>query len=172
MPKPQLAWITVVMPCQDDGVKSGSQNTWASKWVWVSTNPGARTNPSRSTSSAPSPRGMVPMRSIKPSLTPTSARYPSRPDPSTTSPPLRTRSMSVLPACLQELLDVVLHHRAFEEVGVHAGVQLHRVHEHELLEVVLGDEPVLDQLMGLDHHVADVGDIPVADVGTEHGADL
>src|SRR5437762_5042231 len=147
MPKPQLACITVVTPCHDDGVKSGSQNTWASKWVWVSMNPGASTRPSRSTSSAPSPRGIVPIRAITPSLTPTSARTPSRPEPSTTSPPLRTRSMSALPTRLEELGNVVLYHRALEEVGVHTGVQFDGVPEHELPEVVLGDEPVLDELV-------------------------
>ena len=30
MPKPQLPMTTVVTPCHDDGVRSGSQRTWAS----------------------------------------------------------------------------------------------------------------------------------------------
>ena len=40
MPNPQLPCTTVVTPCHDDGVRSGSQNTCASKWVWMSTKPG------------------------------------------------------------------------------------------------------------------------------------
>ena len=30
MPNPQLPITTVVTPCQHDGVRSGSQSTWAS----------------------------------------------------------------------------------------------------------------------------------------------
>jgi hypothetical protein len=49
IPNPQLPVTTVVTPCHDEGVRSRSQRTWASKWVWGSMNPGARTSPPRST---------------------------------------------------------------------------------------------------------------------------
>ena len=41
--KPQLPITTLVMPCQQDDVPSGSQKTWASMCVWPSTKPGATT---------------------------------------------------------------------------------------------------------------------------------
>src|SRR5262249_59039764 len=37
--KPQLPMTTLVMPCQQDDVPSGSQNTWPSMSVWPSPNP-------------------------------------------------------------------------------------------------------------------------------------
>src|SRR5262249_1865167 len=49
--KPQLPMTTLVMPCQQDDVPSGSQNTWASMWVWPSTKPGQTTRPSASMTS-------------------------------------------------------------------------------------------------------------------------
>ena len=39
-PTPQLPITTVVTPCHDDGVTCLSQQTWPSKWVWMSTKPG------------------------------------------------------------------------------------------------------------------------------------
>ena len=37
---PQLPITTVVTPCQHDEVPIGSHASWASRWVWMSTNPG------------------------------------------------------------------------------------------------------------------------------------
>ena len=59
MPKPQLPITAVVTPCQDDGVRSGSQKTWASRWVWMSMKPGASTRPVRSISSPSPPAGHI-----------------------------------------------------------------------------------------------------------------
>ena len=48
--KPQLPATTVVTPWYDDGLSCGSQNTWASKWVWMSMKPGATAQPDASSS--------------------------------------------------------------------------------------------------------------------------
>ena len=48
-PTPQLPITTVVTPCHDDGVTCLSQQTWPSKWVWMSTKPGVTSAPSAST---------------------------------------------------------------------------------------------------------------------------
>src|SRR5262245_66589176 len=52
---PQLPSTTDVTPCQHDDDATGSQPTWASRWVWTSTNPGLTTRPSASIVSRPSP---------------------------------------------------------------------------------------------------------------------
>src|ERR1700687_1605235 len=49
--KPQLPMTTLVMPCQQDEVPSGSQKTWAAIWVWPSTKRGA-TTPARASTDA------------------------------------------------------------------------------------------------------------------------
>src|SRR6187402_2420553 len=41
---------------------------------------------------------------------------------------------------------------ALEEVGVDLAPEAHRVAEHEVAEVVVAEQPVLDQLVGLGHH--------------------
>src|SRR5215813_11669486 len=87
---------TVVMPCQQEQVPKGSQKIWASMWVWPSTKPGATTWPSASRTSLADSR-MRPMAAILPPLTPTSARYRGRPDPSTTQPFLIRRSKAIDP---------------------------------------------------------------------------
>ena len=47
-PTPQLPNTTVVTPCQQVGVSSGSQVIWPSKCVWMSTKPGVTSRPSAS----------------------------------------------------------------------------------------------------------------------------
>src|SRR4029450_441328 len=94
--KPQLPITTVVIPCQQEQVPKGSQKIWASMWVWPSTKPGATTWPSASKTSLADSR-MRPMAAILPPLTPTSARYRGRPDPSTTQPFLIRRSKAIDP---------------------------------------------------------------------------
>ena len=89
--KPQLPMTTLVMPCQQEDVPSGSQKIWASMWVCPSTNPGATTLPSASMTSRALSRSR-PMATILPAFTPTSPRYRGRPDPSTTHPFLISRS--------------------------------------------------------------------------------
>ena len=42
---PQLPRTTVVTPCQHEELAAGSQNSWASRWVWMSTNPGVTSRP-------------------------------------------------------------------------------------------------------------------------------
>ena len=89
--KPQLPMTTVVTPCQQEEVPSGSQKTCASMWVWPSTMPGATTWPSASITSRARSR-MRPSVTMRPCRTPTSARYRGRPEPSITMPFLITRS--------------------------------------------------------------------------------
>ncbi len=47
---PQLPITAVVTPCQHEFAPCGSQNTWASRWVWPSMKPGVTTWPSASIS--------------------------------------------------------------------------------------------------------------------------
>ena len=49
-PTPQLPIAIVVTPWIDDGATIGSQVTWPSKWVWMSTKPGVTSRPSASIS--------------------------------------------------------------------------------------------------------------------------
>ena len=44
-PTPQLPIAIVVTPWIDDGATIGSQVTWPSKWVWMSTKPGRDEQP-------------------------------------------------------------------------------------------------------------------------------
>ena len=44
----QLPKMTLVTPCCGENVQSGSHVTWASKWQWLSMNPGATTRSSAS----------------------------------------------------------------------------------------------------------------------------
>jgi hypothetical protein len=98
MEKPQLPATTVVTPWYDDGLSSGSQNTCASKWVWMSMKPGATAHPDASTSTVPSSFG--PISSINPRVMATSAIRPGSPVPSKTVPPRITRSADISPAPL------------------------------------------------------------------------
>ncbi len=79
MVNPQLPASAVVTPCKGDGVSAPSQNTWASKWVCTSMNPGETNLPVASivwtASSVISP--ILTMRSP---LMPTSARRRAAPD--------------------------------------------------------------------------------------------
>src|SRR5689334_12150061 len=96
---PQLPSTTDVTPCQHDDVATGSQPTWASRWVWTSTNPGLTTRPSASIDSRPSP-SRSPTAAMRSPVTATSPRNDGRPVPSTTVPFRITRSYA-MPAPLQ-----------------------------------------------------------------------
>ena len=63
--KPQLPMTTLVIPCQQEDVPSGSQKICASMWVWPSTKPGATTIPSASMTSRAASR-MRPMEAMRP----------------------------------------------------------------------------------------------------------
>ena len=63
--KPQLPMTTVVTPCQQELVPSGSQNTCASMWVWPSMKPGVTTMAVGVDLLAPARRGCVPMRAMR-----------------------------------------------------------------------------------------------------------
>src|SRR5258706_1017122 len=54
--------------------------------------------------------------------------------------------------------------RSGEEVGIRADAELERVGERELAEVLLVEEPVLDELPRLPDDPGRVGGVPVADV--------
>ena len=70
---PQLPMTTLVMPCQQEDVPSGSQKTCASMWVWPSTKPGATTWPSASITSR-APERMRPIAAMRPCRTAMSPR--------------------------------------------------------------------------------------------------
>ncbi len=91
---PQLPSTTDVTPCQHDDDATGSQPTWASRWVWTSTNPGLTTRPSASIDSRPSP-STSPTAAIRSPVTATSPRNDGRPVPSTTVPFRITRSYAM-----------------------------------------------------------------------------
>src|SRR4051794_19689528 len=95
---PQLPSTTDVTPCQHDDDATGSQPTWASRWVWTSTNPGLTTRPSASIDSRPSP-STSPTAAIRSPVTATSPRNDGLPVPSTTVPFRITRS-NAMPAPL------------------------------------------------------------------------
>src|SRR5205823_1170702 len=61
----------------------------------------------------------------------------------------------------------LLHHRALEEVGIDLAPEAHGVGKHELAKVVVAQQSVLDQLVGLGDDLGHVGDVHVADVGAE-----
>ncbi len=99
---PQFPITAVVTPCQHELLPDGSQNTWASMWVWPSTKPGVTTCPSASISRAPR-SSTRPTRAMRSPTMPTSATKDPRPEPSTTRPPRITTSYaiaSVLPGLL------------------------------------------------------------------------
>ena len=80
-PMPQLPIMAVVTPCQQDGVRCGSQVAWPSKCVWMSTNPGVTVSPSASIVRRAVPV-ILPISLIRPSCTAISAvraAAPSRP---------------------------------------------------------------------------------------------
>ena len=100
-PTPQLPITTVVTPCQQEGVSSGSHVICPSKCVWMSTKPGVTSSPSASTVSRPS-ASMRPMAAITPSSMARSARKGGAPVPSTMTPLRMTRScIPSLPAPLR-----------------------------------------------------------------------
>ena len=111
MEKPQLPATTVVTPWYDEGLRSGSQNTWASKWVWMSMKPGATAQPDASNSIVPS--SPTPISSITPPETATSATRPGSPLPSKTVPPRITTS-----AGMRVLLRIVRVGHGFVQVAV------------------------------------------------------
>ena len=81
MVKPQLPMTTVVTPRPTDGVAHGSHVSWASKWVWMSTIPGARARPCASTISLPAPTSS-PISAMRPSRTAMSPSTGPPPSPS------------------------------------------------------------------------------------------
>src|SRR5215470_17482962 len=70
-----------------------------------------------------------------------------------------------LGATLQQRRRFPGHRRALEEAGVLRAPQPHGIAEDEVVEVALGDEPVLDQLERLGQRVAHVDDVEMPDVG-------
>src|SRR4029453_5218122 len=61
----------------------------------------------------------------------------------------------------------LLDRGAIEEVRVDLAPEAHCVAEHEVAEVVVGEQPVLDELVGLGHYRGHVRHVEVADVGAE-----
>src|SRR6185295_3672069 len=94
-PSEQLPKTTVVAPCCGENEHSGSHVTCASKWVWLSTNPGEITRPAASIVSFAGPESL-PISTILPFSTPTSPRNAGIPEPSTTRPFLISRSYPIV----------------------------------------------------------------------------
>ena len=93
---PQLPSTTEVTPCQHDDEPIGSQASCASRWVWMSTNPGVTMQPSASIVRRPSPSTRPTATTRSPSMA-TSATCAGAPVPSTTEPLRMTRSCIVVP---------------------------------------------------------------------------
>src|SRR5437868_4431960 len=128
-PTPQLPITIVVTPCQQLGVSIGSQVTWPSKCVCTSTKPGVTSAPSASTRSRAAP-STEPTSVITPSVIATSAVRAGAPVPSTTDPPLITRSCMPSPQVVEERF-YILH----EEIGL-----LERSEVAAPVESVVADE--------------------------------
>ena len=94
IPKPQLPVTTVVTPCHDEGVRSRSHRTCASKWVWGSMNPGARIKPTEVDSRVARGSMVSATSAMCPPTTATSARRRGDPVPSTTSAPCSTNRIA------------------------------------------------------------------------------
>src|SRR5262249_61484053 len=88
---PQLPRTTDVTPCQHDDDATGSQPTWASRWVGQATKPGLPTGPPASIVSRPLP-STAPTATMRSPRTATSPRNDRRPVPSTIVPSRITRS--------------------------------------------------------------------------------
>src|SRR5690242_8973473 len=119
----------------------------------MSMTPGASTSPSASTvrvagSSTP-PCSERASATTRPSRTPTSPMNAGAPLPSTTRALRKSRSNMVSSCLLQCRGDRVGDDRAGEEVGVAARVEAHGVGEHEVAQVGVGEEVVLDHLVHL-----------------------
>ena len=87
----QFPKITVVTPCCGEYVQSGSHVTCASKWQWLSMNPGATTRSVASIVRRAEPDSR-PTSATFPSAMPTSAVNDGMPEPSATLPFLMSRS--------------------------------------------------------------------------------
>jgi hypothetical protein len=76
--------ISVVTPCVS--MFSAVASAAGEGWLWMLMKPGATYRPRTSSSSRAVARERLPIRAIRPSAIATSARYGSRPDPSTIVP--------------------------------------------------------------------------------------
>jgi len=89
---PQLPITMLVTPCQQEDVPLRSQPIWASRCVCTSTKPGVTRQPSASTVRCADRTRSGPTSTTRPSATATSAPNDGAPVPSTTVPPLISRS--------------------------------------------------------------------------------
>src|SRR3954469_14867185 len=134
----------------------------------MSMTPGASTSPSASTV-RPAGSSNAPTATIRPSRTPTSPANSGAPVPSTTRAPRMSRSNMTSSWLLQFGGDRIRDGGAGEEIGVAARVEAQRVGEHEVAQVGVGEQLVLDHLVHLAEDVGHHRDVPVRDVGAEHG---
>src|SRR3989441_3710158 len=82
-------------------------------------------------------------------------------------PPVQFDRASASAGPGEHLRRLLLDHRTLEEVRVHLAPEAHGVREHEIAEVVVGEQLVLDQLVGLGQDLGHVGDVHVTDVRAE-----
>ena len=107
---------------------------------------------------------------MRPSRTPTSAVVAGAPVPSTTRAPWISRSSIVLlPSTVRRAPHLRRRYRRRSRDC--RGVEAHRVGVHELAEIGVAEEVVLDHLVHLAEHVGHDRHVPVRDVGTEHGVE-
>src|SRR5580700_8313612 len=132
----QLPGTTEVIPCSSAGFAAPSQSSWTSKCVCGSMKPGATTWPLASITRLASPRS-APTAAMRPALTATSAAKAGAPVPSTTRPPLISRSYirkslrNLAPGAADQAVQVG------RAAGAHDGKAGVRVQHH------LADDPVL-----------------------------
>ena len=92
-PWPQLPTAIVVIPCSTLDCARPSTSSVKSACEWMSTTPGATTRPLTSSTSAAGPRSL-PTAAMWPCAIATSARRGGAPVPSTTVPPVSSRSVT------------------------------------------------------------------------------
>ena len=78
----------------------------------------------------------------------------------------------MLRSALQQFRHSGLANRAFEEIGIHTGLERRRIDESIIAKIFLGDQTVFDQFMRLLDHLVHVGHIPVSDIRAHHRFEL
>src|SRR6476620_540798 len=136
----------------------------------MSMTPGASTRPSASTVRLAG-SSVAPTATMRPSRTPTSPANSAAPVPSTIRALRMSRSNMTSSCLLQCCGDCVFDGGPGEERGVPACVEAHRIREHEVAQVAVGEELVLDHLVDLAEQVGHHRDVPVRDVGAEYGVE-
>src|SRR3954447_5892350 len=141
MLNPQLPANTDVTPCSGVGLRSGSQNACASRWVCTSMKPGVTMRPSALITLV-APSSAAPIDAIRPSTMPMSAARRLAPVPSMTKPFLINRSSIRAPFGLDR--DLV---RSLGDAESVEGVALDCVAPREQIGLVVVELGALDETL-------------------------